>query len=91
MRALEPTILAKFVSFVYVRTQRTRLMKLFTMPDDYKYSKKDEVIKQFQDEALEAAKPEPAPAEPHPKQKQLSISSFFIANNAQHWTLIATG
>jgi len=66
-------------------------MKMFTMPDDHKCTKKDEVIKQFQDEALRAAKPAPAPAEPHPKQKQLSISSFFVANNTQHQTLIACG
>ena len=64
MRALEPTIFAKFVSFGYVRTQHTHLMKKFTMPDDYKYTKKDEVIKQFQDEALEAARPAPALVEP---------------------------
>jgi len=38
---------------------------------------------QFPDEALEAAKPVPAPAEPLPKQKQLYISSFFVANNPQ--------
>ena len=57
---------------------------MFTMPDGYKYTKTDEVAKQFQEEALEAARPAPAPAEPLAKQKQLSISSFFVGNNNQH-------
>ena len=57
---------------------------MFTMPDHYTYTKEDEVIKQFQEEALEPARPAPAPAEPLAKQKQLSISSFFVANNNQH-------
>ena len=67
-----------------VRTQHKHLMKMFTLPDGYKYTKKDEVIKQFQDEALQAAWPAPALAQPPAGQKQLPISSFFVANNTQH-------
>ena len=83
-RASESTILDQFVSFGYVRTQPTSLMKMFPMPTDYKYTKEDEVIKQFREEALEAARPAPAPTEPLAEQKQLSISSFFAAHNTQH-------
>ena len=90
-RPLEPTIFDKFVSFGYVRTPHTRLIKVFTTPDDSKHSKKDGVIKQSQEEALEAARPGPAPAEPLAKEKQLSIASFFVANNTQHWTLLEPG
>ena len=35
-------------------------LKMFTLPSDYTYTKSDEVIKRFQDDALEAARPAPA-------------------------------
>ena len=84
MRALGPTILDKFVSLGYVRTQRTGLMQMFTLSDDCTYTTKDEVIKQFQEAALEAARPAPAPAEPLANQKRLSISSFLVANKREN-------
>ena len=59
MRALEPTISEQSVSFGYVRTQRTGLTKMFTMPSDYTQTKKDKPIQQFQEDAQEAR---PAPA-----------------------------
>ena len=61
----------------------TGIVKMFTMPDVYKYGKKDEDIKHFQEEALEAARPATAPAEPLAKPRQLPIS-FVVANNNQH-------
>ena len=82
MKALEPTIFQKFVQFGYIHTEHTRLMKLFTMPSDYKYAKKDDVIQTLQATVLAAAKP-PAAPEPvaQPKKKQLSIASFFRPNH----------
>ena len=55
MRVLEPTIFETFIGFGYVRTQHTGLMKMVTMPSDYKCTIRDEGIKQFQEDALEAA------------------------------------
>ena len=87
MRALEPTISEQSVSFGYVHTQRTGLMKKFTMPGDNKYTKNDEVFKQTQEDALEAAKPAP-PAHPaHCLPKQLAVFSFFVGNSNQHYML----
>ena len=55
MKALEPTIFQTFVQFGYIHTEHTRLMKLFTMPSDYKYAKKDDVIQTLQATVLAAA------------------------------------
>ena len=66
-------------SGLQTRTMTWHLMKMITMPDGYKYTKKDEVIKQFQEEARAAAKrPAPAPAEPLAKKEQPSISSSLL-------------
>mmetsp|Transcript_5908 Transcript_5908/g.10671 ORF Transcript_5908/g.10671 Transcript_5908/m.10671 type:complete len:81 (+) Transcript_5908:681-923(+) len=51
-------------------------MKMFTVPDDCKHPKNDEVIKQFEDEALEAAKPAPPPC----NAEAVSVSSVFVAH-----------
>ena len=48
MQALEPTMFEKFVQFGYVHTTHTGMMKLVTMPSDYKYAKKDDVIRTLQ-------------------------------------------
>ena len=79
--------------FGYVCTQRTGLMKTFTLPSDCKYTKKDEFIKQFREDALGAANPGPVPAvhPTHCGQKQLSISSFFIGDTNQHQALLNSG
>ena len=62
-------------------------MKKFTMPGDNKYTKNDEVFKQTQEDALEAAKPAP-PAHPaHCLPKQLAVFSFFVGNSNQHYML----
>ena len=81
--ALEPTILTSLPALAIV-SQHAGLMQMFTMPDGYRCTKKDEDFNQFQEEALEAARPAPAPAEPPAKQKQLSVSSFLAANNNRH-------
>ena len=73
-----------FVRFGYIRTQQTGLMNMSTMPSDWAYTKRDEVIKQFQEDALEVARPAPATHPAHCAQKLLSISSFFVGNNNQH-------
>ena len=87
MMSLEPNISEKIVSFGYVRTQRTGLMKIFTMPSDYKYTSRDEVTKQFQEDALEAARPAPAAHPAHCLPKQLAVFSFFVGNSNQHYML----
>ena len=53
-------------------------MKLFTMPSDYKYAKKDDVIQTLQATVL--LPPALGPIA-QPKKKQLSIASFFRPNN----------
>ena len=82
MQALVPTILQIFVQFGYIHTKHTSLMKLFTLPSDYKYAKNDDVIQLLQAIVLAAPKLPPA-AQPiaQPKKKLLSIASFFRPNN----------
>ena len=81
-RLWSPLYFKIFVQFGYIHTQYTGLMKLFTMPSDYKYSKKDDVIQALQATVLVTAKPPPA-AEPivQLKRKQPSITSYFRPNN----------
>ena len=83
MKALEPTIFQKFVQFGCIHTEHTRLMKLFTMPSDYKYAKKDDVIQTLQATILAAAKP-PATSEPvaQPKKKQ-AFHCFILPSKSQ--------
>ena len=86
MQALKPTVCEKFVQFGYIHSQHTRLMKLFTMPHDYKNAKKDDVAQTIQATVLAVAKPPPAP-EPIAQPPRKTAFHCFILPSKQQYTV----